>query len=135
MIFRTIRFRYKNWPRHFYKKGFVATIAVVILATGCLVFSLVTLLGATSYAESVYKRELRIQADLNAYACLDLVTVMVSKDYFLSGKIKIRQFGCVADIVNDMNGGVSFNVEAKLGTVGANLNRILRFEDFVLSVI
>jgi hypothetical protein len=60
---------------------------------------------------------------------------MVSKDYFLSGKIKIRQFGCVADIVNDMNGGVSFNVEAKLGTVGANLNRILRFEDFVLSVI
>jgi hypothetical protein len=77
----------------FKTRGFVATIAVVILATGCLVFSLVTLLGATSYSESIYKRELRIQAGLNASACLDLVTVMVSKDYFLSGQIEVRQFG------------------------------------------
>ncbi len=119
----------------FKTKGFVATIAVVILATGCLVFSFVTLLGATSYAESVYKRELRIQTNLNARACLDWVTVMVSKDYFLSGQIEIVQFSCVADVINDMNGGVSFVVESKLGTVGTKLNRTLRFEDFEMSVI
>jgi hypothetical protein len=118
----------------FKTRGFVATIAVIILATGCLVFSLITLLGATSYAESVYKRELRIQAGLNARACLDWVTVMVSKDYFLSGQIEIGQFGCVADITNDMNGDISFNVKAKLGSVNAKLTRTFRFEDFVLRV-
>jgi hypothetical protein len=119
----------------FKTRGFVATIAVVILATGCLVFSLVTLLGATSYSESIYKRELRIQAGLNASACLDLVTVMVSKDYFLSGQIEVRQFGCVVDVVNDMNGGVSFAVEAKLGSVTAKLARTVRFQNFEMSVI
>lgn len=119
----------------FKTKGLVATIAVVILATGCLVFSLVTLLGATSYAESVYKRELRIQAGLNARACLDLVTLMISKDYFLSQQLEIRHLGCVADISNNMNGEVSINIEARLGDVSINLTRTLMLEDFVLRVI
>lgn len=119
----------------FKTKGFVATIAVVILATGCLVFSLATLLGATSYAESVYKRELRIQAGLNARACLDWVTIMVSKDYFITGQIEVRQFGCVTDIANDMNGNISFVVQVKHGSVSAKLTRTLRFQDFVLNVL
>lgn len=119
----------------FKTRGFVATIAVIILATGCLVFSLATLLGATSYSESVYKRELRIQVGLNAHACLDWVTIMVSKDYFLFGQIEVRQFGCVADITNDLNGNISFVVQTKLGSATAKLTRTLRFEDFVLKVI
>lgn len=117
------------------QEGFVALIAVVILATGILAFSFSTLAGAISYSESVYKRELRIQANLNTRACLDKVTLMVAKDYFLSGEIKIKEFGCIANITNDLNGEVSFVVESKLGTVGAKLNRTLRFQDLKLSVI
>lgn len=138
MMFKTnfsITSKHVDKLKFLYKKGFVATIAVTILATGCLVFSLATLLGATSYAESVYKRELRIQAGLNARACLDLVTLMISKDYFLSDQLEIRHLDCVADVINDLNGEVSFVVETRLGTVGARLTRMVRFEDFMLKVI
>lgn len=124
--------------RIYYRKdqdGFIASITVVILATGILAISFSTLAGAISYSESVYKRELRIQANLNANACLDKVTLMVAKDYFLSGEIKIQEFGCIANITNDFNGGVSFVVESKLAMISARLVRVLRFQDFRLSVI
>jgi len=120
---------------YYRKNGFVALIAVVILATGTLAFSLSTLASAASYLESVYLRELRIQVRLNARACLDRATIMVGRDYFLFGNIKIREFDCVADITNDFNGGVVIEVRAKLDGVSNRLNRRLVIGDFVLSVI
>jgi len=65
-----------------YNNGFIALIAVVMLATGTLAFSLVVLSSVVDYSESVSRKELRIQATMNARACLDMTTLMAVKDYF-----------------------------------------------------
>ena len=97
----------------------MALIAVVLLATGTLAFSLATVSAAATYADMTYRRELRIQAQLNAEACLDSVSLMAAKDYFLNGPVHLSEFGCDAVVTNDFNGNVSLGVRTALGGVGA----------------
>jgi hypothetical protein len=100
------------------RRGFIALTAVILLATGILAFSLVALSAAVSYADMVAQKELRIQATLNAQACLETAELMAAKDYFISGTFLISQFGCEATFVNDGRGSVHIHVQAKLGMVG-----------------
>ena len=99
------------------QKGFIATVAVVILATGIIYFSLITLASAFAFSDFIHKKELRIQANLNSKACLDQVILMVSRDYFLSGKIKLKDFDCTLDISNNFNGTVTVVGRAIFGEV------------------
>ena len=75
-------------------RGFIALIAVVILSSGIIAFSFVTMSSAIGYAENVSKRELRIQAGLNRQACLDTASIMIAKDFFLSGTSTLKEFDC-----------------------------------------
>ena len=100
-------------------RGFMALIAVVLLAISTLAFSLATMSAAASYSDVAYRRELRIQAQLNAQACLDSVSLMAAKDYFLNGPVHLFAFGCNAVVTNDFNGNVSIEVRTTLGGVGA----------------
>jgi len=102
-----------------FSRGFTATTAVILLATGTLAFSLASLVSATLYADSVNQRELRIQARLNASACLDTVTLMAYKDYFLNGSVTIPEFSCTGNVSNDYLGHISMNVKASLEGVSA----------------
>ena len=99
------------------KNGFIALIAVVVLAMGIFTFSLVTYSAVYSYYDSVNRKELRIQANLNAKSCLKTVALMYAKDFFLNGEQVLNKFGCTADIVNDMNGRVTIKVKATLEEV------------------
>lgn len=103
-------------------RGFIALIAVVLLATGTLAFSLATLSAAVSYADMSYRHDLRNQARLNAQACLDTVSLMAAKDYFLSGEVKLPEFGCTANVQNDFNGNVTVKVAATLFGISATDN-------------
>ncbi len=100
------------------KDGFIALIAVVLLATGTLAFSLVTLSAAASYSDMVFKHDERNQAHLNAESCLDSMVLMAAKDYFLSGQVSLKEFGCTAIVTNDSNGNIAIAVTAKVGDVG-----------------
>jgi hypothetical protein len=102
-------------------KGFVATTAVILLATGTLAFSLVALGSAVLYADSVNRRELRIQAGLNAEACLDTVALMSVKDYFLVGPVYISEFGCDAVVSRDGSGYISIKASASLNGVHSDV--------------
>jgi hypothetical protein len=114
------------------QKGFIATIALVILATVIIYFSLVTFSSAFAFADSVNKKELRIQANLNSKACLDQVILMVSRDYFLSGKIKLKDFNCTLDISNNFNGNVTVVGRAIFGGVNSIFRRdMVIFDNFV----
>ena len=93
------------------ERGFIALIAIIVLATGALAFSLATMSGAVAYSDAAYRRELRIQARLNAQACLDSVSLMTGKDYFLSGQVELKEFGCIANVGNDSAG--HFHIDAK----------------------
>lgn len=99
------------------ESGFMATTAVIMLALGTLAFSLVTMTAAYEYADIVIRRELRIQTGLNTTACLDTVKLMAVKDYFISGTISIRDFGCTANVTNDFQGHVSISVRTNLSGV------------------
>lgn len=85
-------------------------IAVVLLATGTLAFSLATMSAAVAYADAAHRRELRIQAHLYADACLDSVSLMAAKDYLLNGPVTLTEFGCSASVTNDSMG--HFHIDA-----------------------
>ncbi len=90
--------------------GFIALIAVVLLASGALAFSFSNMIAAILYADSVYKRELRIQARLNADSCVDTVRLMYAKDPFLSGTTTVADFKCTAFVTNDFVGNMNIKI-------------------------
>ena len=118
-----------------HQRGFMATIAVILIATGAIALSLSALAGAVLYADSVDKHEFRIQAGLNARACLDTVTLMAVKDYFLNGEVAVPEFGCDAVIINDGNGNVSMNITASVSGVVMRASRTLSVGDNSIRVV
>lgn len=102
------------------EKGFVATVSLAMLFLGAMVFTLVMMSSVLAYADSVYRRELRIQASLNADACIDTIKLMVTGNYFLSGEIHVKDFGCVAEVSNDFAGNMSATIIAKLKGVSVS---------------
>lgn len=112
-----------------HSNGFMALVAVIILATGALAFSLLTLSIAADYSDSVSRHELRIQAGLNSEACVATIELMYEKDYFLNGEVTLPEFGCRARISNDMNGSAFISIVAVLEGVGAQINRALHFNN------
>ncbi|MBU6426952.1 hypothetical protein KGQ27_01805 [Patescibacteria group bacterium] len=107
-----------------YKDGFAALVSVILLAAGTTAFSLSTMASAYSYADSVNRRELRIQASLNAGACLDTARLMVAKDNFFTGTTTIPYFGCEIIAVNDSVSSVSLNVTARFEGVSVQKSGI-----------
>ncbi|MFA6295557.1 MAG: hypothetical protein WC666_04025 [Candidatus Paceibacterota bacterium] len=118
-----------------YKQGFIATTAVVLLAVGVISLSLSTMSTAIFYHDAITKKELRIQTRMNAEACLDTVTLMIIKDYFLNGEVEISRFGCKANIINDFNGNITLNIKAELGGVGVLAKSILYVGDNEVEII
>jgi len=85
-----------------------------------LAFSLVALGSAAAYSDMADRRERRIQAGLNAAACLDTATLMAAKDFFLNGTTTVPEFGCTVDVANNIGtGNVSLNVTTSLEGVRA----------------
>lgn len=115
------------------QKGYVALVAVILIASGTLVFSLTALSSAVSFSENVYKRELRIQAGLNARSCLEIITLMLSRDYFLSGKVEIAELGCLSEIENDTNGGAHIISKTVLEGVNGYEERSVSMDDSFIS--
>lgn len=76
------------------QKGFIATTAVTLLSLGTLAFLIVTLSSVTAYADSVERREIRIQKDLNDRACEETLSLIRAKDYFLQGEVVLNDLGC-----------------------------------------
>ncbi len=113
----------------------MALIAVILISTGVLVFSLATMSAAVSYSDVVSRKEIRIQAQLNAEACLDTAILMAAKDYFISGNIPIKEFGCEADFENDFEGNITISIYAKLGDISIREKRILKIGGNAIEVV
>jgi len=108
------------------KKGFMAVTAVMLLAAGTLAFSLATMSAAALYSDAIMRRELRIQAGLNVQACLDSVELMAEKDYFLTGKIGLADFGCRATITKLDSSHMSINATTTLSGVAVRDSRTIQ---------
>jgi hypothetical protein len=86
-----------------------------------MAFSLATLGSAVLYADSVSRRELRIQTNLNAESCLDTAALIAAKDHFLIGPVSISELGCNATISRDGAGNVSIKASARLAGVSSSV--------------
>lgn len=78
-------------------RGFVAVTAVILLALGCVASVLVVFAASASYADTVTRREYRIQKAMNEAACRDIRELMLAKDGFFSGRAIVREFDCVVE--------------------------------------
>lgn len=97
------------------KQGFIALIAVLLLSIGTVVFSMMTTETAFEYADSIFKKELRIQTRLNANACIDTSAIILSKNYLTNGTTTVSELGCDATFTHDAGLNVfSLNVRATL---------------------
>ena len=76
------------------QRGFVATVAVVLLAIGSLAFVAVLTSSVFFYSDSVYRREMRTQKSLNERACADTKILLMQKDFFLKGEVILPEFAC-----------------------------------------
>ncbi|MDD5165580.1 MAG: hypothetical protein PHG25_03560 [Candidatus Pacebacteria bacterium] len=111
--------------RHIRKKGFIAVTAIMVLIAGVLSYSYVVVQSALIYSDMVTRHEWRIQAGLNAQACLSNLFVMMNKDYFLEGDVLVKEFGCTAHIFRDhVRGSASVYVQTVFsGVYSTNLNQ------------
>lgn len=117
------------------ENGFIATISIVALSLTALFFSLLTLSSASVFEDIINRREYRIQANLNADACLDAITLMAVKDYFITGDFYLDQFACKANLTNDFAGNISVDVEAVINDVGVERSRSIKIGDNVVEII
>lgn len=79
------------------KRGFIATTAIIILATTSLAFLMVVSIASASYADSVSRREYRIQKGLNEKACEETRDLIRAKNYFFTGSTTILEFNCTIE--------------------------------------
>ena len=102
------------------RRGLIATIAVLMLATTTIIFSAVVLYAAASYSNYVSREGWRIQAKYNTYSCLDTSALMFAKDFTLSGSITLSDFSCNSNISYDRSvGTISIYAISTVGGVRA----------------
>jgi hypothetical protein len=97
--------------------GFIATTALMMLVFGCLALILVSNLSVRWYADSIFLRDMRLQARELLIPCMNEATEMLSRDYFLSGNIAIPEYDCSADFIKNSQDGISIMVKVQLSTV------------------
>lgn len=102
------------------RKGFVALTTILIIVALVLNFSFVTLSSVYIFADSIFRRELRIQTRFNLFACIDYMKFTYAQNYFVDGNIKIRELGCSVSITNDFTGTIDFSATSTLSGVSVN---------------
>ena len=121
------------------REGFIATTAVVMLAYSILAVHLAVMSAVSAYVDSVYLREMRIQARHSLFACLSYAEVFISRDYLWRGKVDEGQAdGCVFDIENNplygSSGKLLVSVYLNMGAVKMRAQEEITLEDFRLKV-
>lgn len=97
--------------------GFTALISVLLVSAGMIAFLLCVVDSAYEYSDAVEKKESRIQASLNAGSCIDAAELMFARDYFISGLIKVAEFGCELHIANDQSGRITAYASSTFASV------------------
>ncbi len=106
----------------FYKKGFIAVTAVMVMACIVFLFESVVLQSAVNFADNVTNHEWRIQANLNVQSCVSAIAIMSAKDYFLTGNLSLPEYGCLAVVTRDhTTGTVSIHGQSKFMSISSSI--------------
>lgn len=93
------------------QKGFMAIVAVIMISSSVLFFSIVVMAHSFSYADMVYKKEYRLRKSLKLGACLQSLKIISEKDMLISGSVYMPEFECRGVIEKDSLGQKTFRTE------------------------
>lgn len=101
------------------EKGFSSIWLVSILSFVTLISVISTSGSVYSYVDSVTRREIRTQIDINIMSCIDRAKIMLYSDPFLEGPLSINELGCDIEIDKYTNNRYSLNISGHIGNVRA----------------
>lgn len=84
-----------SMKRHRLDRGFGALVAILLLAGGTLAVSASAIAAACVYADIVDRKIERVQRGLDDVACEDSRKLILAKDAFVHGEVRLKEFGCV----------------------------------------
>lgn len=116
-----IRFKKIKW-RH---RGFIALTATLVIVAIVTNFSFLTLSTAVIFADSVFRKEIRIQTGLNLLSCTDLVISMFAHDYFINGNLTLSEYNCQVFADNDFAGNVTFTATSSMSNIKFVIKKLL----------
>lgn len=97
--------------------GFIALIAVLLMASGTMAFLLTVAAAGLAYSDMVLRREYRIIATGNLNTCVSAIRSMAARYYFFRGKLRIDELGCDGAVSNDMTGHIHFEATSTFNGV------------------
>lgn len=121
------------------RRGFVATIAVIMLAYSILAIVAITVALAKTYLDNVYLYESRVEARQNLFACLDIAESRLASNYFLRGHFGLREFNCEFFVLENgmqgSSGSILLNAIVKIGPVIMKGGETVELHDYYMKVI
>lgn|GEM_PF-3933211 len=79
------------------KQGFMALVTILLLAMSTLALSLLYMNSTESYADSIIRKEIRIQTNLYTISCLNMSTSKLARNFLLRGSIYIPEVYCASE--------------------------------------
>ncbi len=121
------------------KRGFIATISVVILAFAIVSLVIVVDNAMNSYIDNVYLYELRFYVRQDIKSCLSVTENMLAHDFFLRGIVNMLANNCVVFIENNiaqnMPNSVLLHVSVKINQVVMKVDETIVLENLDLKVV
>jgi|GEM_PF-2479615 len=124
-------------PKRGFENGFIATIAVIMLAFSILAIIVVVANATNAYADSVYLRGLRVYARENISSCLSEAENVLSRDFFWRGEKDFLDSNCEADVETAGNpvNEVTLTAIVKVNRVLMTAKEVVYLEDFDINVV
>ncbi len=104
------------------KSGFVAMISLILLAFSTMTISLVVFGASVVYIDSVNRKEMRIQTALNLEACKMRALDILARDYYVSGRVEQREFGCELEFIRSTEQVIIY-ATTTMKYIGSNITR------------
>ncbi len=101
------------------KRGFIALTAVMVMIAITAGFSFLALSTSVVFADMVFRKEVRNQVNLNLLSCIDMMATIYSRDYFISGKIYLEEFGCQVSVANNFAGMIDVSATSSLANISS----------------
>jgi len=75
----------------------MALVTILLLAMSTLALSLLYMNSTESYADSIIRKEIRIQTNLYTISCLNMSTSKLARNFLLRGSIYIPEVYCASE--------------------------------------
>jgi hypothetical protein len=109
-------------------RGFIATVAILIIAISASLVAMNVRLAANTFNDSVSQKALRIKVRELLEKCKERSVQIVASDYFTEGSQEVPELSCWLDVSNVTEHYKNLNVRIELGGVKASFTGMVALE-------